>query len=212
MPSSSNGSAASSRVTSGYCSIHIPVKNIVAGTCSARSSSINALLSYDLTFPLTNRRRIKAVKSASNVNATRALLRGPCSTTGMRFLSETPQAVLRPPSRRWIARFAQQHEVEMWAWWHPGAGRWEIDFERAGNLRVADLEAAIARWVHGITDERVADAPPWADVLPKLLDVTAGPPSWPTTRALTKALSCSTATATASTPPTSPTTAPGRAS
>ncbi len=62
----------------------------------------------------------------------------------------------------------------MWAWWHPGAGRWEIDFERAGNLRVADLEAAIARWVHGITDERVADAPPWADVLPKLLDVTAG--------------------------------------
>jgi len=100
----------------------------------------------------------------------------------------------------------------MWAWWHPGAGRWEIDFERAGNLRVADLEAAIARWVHGITDEQVADAPPWADVLPKLLDVTAGPPSWPTTRPLTKALSCSTATATASTPPTSPTTAPGRAS
>src|SRR6266508_989847 len=207
----------------------------------------------------------------------------------MRSCPETPQAVLRPPSRRWIARFAQQHEVEMWAWWHPGAGRWEIDFDRAGNLRVADVEAAIAadeimahyeddiavatdagaavrwaramrepgaavildtettdldgyvvelavidaatgdtllntlvnpgepisdgaRWVHGITDEQVADAPPWADVLPKLLDVTAGPPSWPTTRPLTKALSSSTATATAPTPPTSPTTAPGRAS
>lgn len=153
--------------------------------------------------------------------------------------------------RRWIARFAQQHEIEMWAWWHPGAGQWEIDFERRGNLTVAAVEDAIAadevmshyehdiavateagaavrwaramrepgaavildtettdlygyvveiavvdaatgetlldtlvnpqepisdgaRWVHGITDEQVADAPLWADVLPRLLEVTAG--------------------------------------
>jgi hypothetical protein len=31
-----------------------------------------------------------------------------------------------------------------------------------------------ASWVHGISDEEVADAPPLADVLPRLLEVTAG--------------------------------------
>ncbi|WP_344222280.1 3'-5' exonuclease [Kribbella sancticallisti] len=153
--------------------------------------------------------------------------------------------------RRWIARLGQKHEIETWAWWHPGAGRWEIDFERTGALTVDDVRAAIAadetmsqyeddiavsthagaalrwarvmrepgaavildtettdldgyvveiavvdaatgqtlldsrvnprcpispgaRWIHGISDDDVADAPDWSEVLPQLLAVTAG--------------------------------------
>jgi hypothetical protein len=153
--------------------------------------------------------------------------------------------------RQWIARLGERHQIETWAWWHPGAGQWEIDFERTGALTVADVRAAIAgdellaryepdiavatqagaalrwaramrdpgaavivdtettdldgyvieiavvdactgqtlldtlvnpgcaispgaQWVHGITDDEVADAPPWSQVLPELLAVTAG--------------------------------------
>jgi DNA polymerase III epsilon subunit-like protein len=153
--------------------------------------------------------------------------------------------------RRWVAELGDQHGIEVWAWWHPGAGRWEIDFERAdGAPSVGDVRKAIAahpylgrhrhdiavateagaairwaramrepgtavildtettdldgyvaeiavvnaatgetlldtlvnpgcpiedgaRWVHGISDADVAGAPPWAEVLPRLLAVTA---------------------------------------
>lgn len=156
--------------------------------------------------------------------------------------------------RRWVAELGDRHGIETWAWWHPGAGRWEIDFERiaggptpadvrveladhpllrdaaaAGHLKVAtragaalrwaralrepgaavildtettDLDGVLvevavldactgevlldtlirpdapispaATWVHGIRDADVADAPPLAEVLPLLLEVTAG--------------------------------------
>jgi hypothetical protein len=46
--------------------------------------------------------------------------------------------------RQWIAQLGERHQLETWAWWHPGAGQWEIDFERTGALTVADVRAAIA--------------------------------------------------------------------
>lgn len=154
--------------------------------------------------------------------------------------------------RRWVAELGDRHGIEVWAWWHPGAGRWEIDWERTADApTVAEVKAAIAahpalaehrdhialstdagaalrwaramrepsaavildtettdlygyvveiavvdactgetlldtlvnpgapitpgaQWVHGIGDDDVADAPPWAEVLPKLLQVTEG--------------------------------------
>lgn len=156
--------------------------------------------------------------------------------------------------RRWVAELGDRHGIETWAWWHPGAGRWEIDFERidggptpaqvraeladhpllrdaaaGGHLLVAtsagaavrwaramrepgaavildtettDLDGVLvevavldasngdvlldtlvrpdapissaATWVHGIREADVADAPPLAEVLPRLLAATAG--------------------------------------
>ncbi|MFY1573298.1 exonuclease domain-containing protein [Verrucosispora sp. WMMD703] len=154
--------------------------------------------------------------------------------------------------RRWVAELGDRHGIEVWAWFHPGAGRWEVDWERvdgaptekevreaiaahsylrehrrdiavateagaairwaramrepgaavildtettdlAGYLvEVAVIDACTgdtlldtlvapgcevepeARWVHGITDAELADAPTLAEVLPRLLEVTAG--------------------------------------
>lgn len=156
--------------------------------------------------------------------------------------------------RRWVAELGDRHSIETWAWWHPGAGRWEIDFERIdggptparvraelaehpllrdtvadGHLLVAtsagaalrwaramrepgaavildtettDLDGVLvevavldastgqvlldtlvrpdapispaATWIHGIREDDVADAPPLAEVLSRLLDATAG--------------------------------------
>lgn len=46
--------------------------------------------------------------------------------------------------RRWVAEYGDQHGIEVWAWFHPGAGRWEVGFERArGGPRVKDARAAI---------------------------------------------------------------------
>ncbi|MEV0733397.1 exonuclease domain-containing protein [Polymorphospora sp. NPDC050346] len=154
--------------------------------------------------------------------------------------------------RRWVAELGDRYGIEVWAWFHPGAGRWEVDWERvdgaptekevrkaiaahpylkehrheiavatdagaairwaramrepgaavildtettglAGYLvEVAVVDACTgqtlldtlvapgceiepeARWVHGITDAELADAPTLAEVLPRLLEVTAG--------------------------------------
>jgi hypothetical protein len=154
--------------------------------------------------------------------------------------------------RRWVAELGDRHGIEVWAWFHPGAGRWEVDWERvdcapteqevrqqiaahpylrehrheiavatdagaairwaramrepdaavildtettglAGYLvEVAVIDASTgetlldtlvapgcevepeARWVHGITDAELVDAPTLAKVLPRLLEVTAG--------------------------------------
>jgi len=154
--------------------------------------------------------------------------------------------------RRWVAEYGDQHGIEVWAWWHPGAGQWEVDFERLDDgpgvddvkraiaehphlldvtdeIAVATDAGAAVRWaramrepgaavildtettdldgyaveigvvdaatgetlldtlvnpgcpiepgarmVHGISDEEVAGAPPFAEVLPQLLDVTEG--------------------------------------
>ncbi|MBW4700362.1 3'-5' exonuclease [Micromonospora sp. RL09-050-HVF-A] len=154
--------------------------------------------------------------------------------------------------RRGMAELGGRYGIEVWAWWHAGAGRWEVDFERredsptVGEFRKAitahpylrehqdeiavathagaairwaramrepgaavildtettglagyAVEIAVvdactgetlldtlvapgcevepeARWVHGISDAELADAPPLAEVLPKLLEVTAG--------------------------------------
>ncbi|MBQ0905583.1 3'-5' exonuclease [Micromonospora sp. U21] len=151
-----------------------------------------------------------------------------------------------------MAELGDRHGIEVWAWWHRGAGRWEIDWERVdGAPTPAEVKQAIAthpylreyrhqiamcteagaavrwaramrepgaavildsettglagylvetavvdactgeplldtlvapgceaepeaRWVHGITDDELADAPPLAEVVPKLLQVTAG--------------------------------------
>ena len=165
----------------------------------------------------------------------------------------------RPPDRptmvrRWVAELGDRHGIQTWAWWHPGAGRWEIDWERdteaptveavraelathsglaphaaAGEIAVVTEAGAALRWaramrqpgaavildtettdldgylvevavidaatgetlldtlvnpgvpiswearmVHGISDTEVAAAPPLAEVLPQLLEVTAG--------------------------------------
>jgi hypothetical protein len=150
--------------------------------------------------------------------------------------------------RRWVAEYGDRHGIEVWAWFNPGSGDWELDFERVdGGPAVKDVKAAIAahrylrdypievateagaaiRWaramrepgaavildtettdldgyvvevavvdaatgatlldtlvnpgcpiqpgakaVHGISDSDVAGAPPWAEVLPQLLEVT----------------------------------------
>src|SRR5262249_41372082 len=163
----------------------------------------------------------------------------------------------RPPDRaavirRWVAELGAAHHIEVWAWWHPGAGHWEVDWERTEDaptvkqvrkliaehpvlgqhrhdiavateagaalrwaramrepgtavildtettdldgyvVEIAVIDAATgdtlldtlvnpgtpiadgARWVHGISDADVADAPPWAEVLPRLLEATRG--------------------------------------
>ena len=47
--------------------------------------------------------------------------------------------------RRWVAQYGDRHGIEVFAWFHPGAGRWEVDFERVrGGPRVKDVRAAIA--------------------------------------------------------------------
>lgn len=154
--------------------------------------------------------------------------------------------------RRWLAQLGDRHGIETWAWWHPGAGQWEIDFERSATsltvkqvreeidkhpllrryrqdiavateagaalrwaramrepgtavildtettdldgyvVEIAIVDAATgetlldtlvnpgcpielgAQWVHGLGDSDVKDAPTWTEVLPRLLEVTAG--------------------------------------
>ncbi|WP_053065445.1 3'-5' exonuclease [Micromonospora sp. RV43] len=154
--------------------------------------------------------------------------------------------------RRWVAELGARHGMEVWAWWHRGAGRWEIDWERVDGAPTPDevrktiaahphlkahraeiavatdagaairwaramrepaaavildtettglagyiVEVAVidactgevlldtlvnpgceveseARWVHGISDAELADAPSLAEVLPDLLAVTQG--------------------------------------
>jgi hypothetical protein len=154
--------------------------------------------------------------------------------------------------RRGIAELGDRFGVEVWAWFNPGIGRWEVDFPRdeaapavaefaaavaahpylaqhaadiavateAGAavrwaramrepgaavildtettdldgyvVEVAVLDAATgevlldslvqpgapvapeARWIHGITDAELADAPTLAEVWPRLLQATAG--------------------------------------
>ena len=49
----------------------------------------------------------------------------------------------RPPDRaaavrHWVAGLGDRHGVETWAWWHPGAGRWEIDYERGPHAPTVD--------------------------------------------------------------------------
>jgi hypothetical protein len=162
----------------------------------------------------------------------------------------------RPPTRaqvvrRFVAELGDRYGVEVWACYHGGADRWELDWDLtdadeptlaqvqalvAADLQVAqyhddlvlttqsgaatrwaramlapgaavvldtettDLPGAVcelavvdaasgevlldtlvnpavpispeAQWVHGLTDADVADAPPWPEVLPLLLEVT----------------------------------------
>jgi hypothetical protein len=47
--------------------------------------------------------------------------------------------------RRWVAEYGDRHGVEVWAWFHPGTGGWEVDFERVGGgPTVTDVKTAIA--------------------------------------------------------------------
>jgi DNA polymerase III epsilon subunit-like protein len=51
--------------------------------------------------------------------------------------------------RRWVAEFGDTHGIEVWAWWHPGADRWEIDFERVpGGPALPEVRTAIAEQPH----------------------------------------------------------------
>ncbi|MFI7074268.1 3'-5' exonuclease [Micromonospora sediminicola] len=51
--------------------------------------------------------------------------------------------------RRWVAELGARHGIEVWAWWHRGAGRWEIDFERVdGAPTVKEVTKAIAAHPH----------------------------------------------------------------
>lgn len=56
----------------------------------------------------------------------------------------------RPPSRaevirRFVAQLADRYEVDVWAWYHGGADRWELDWEQTeqGAPTVAQVHAAI---------------------------------------------------------------------
>jgi len=47
--------------------------------------------------------------------------------------------------RRWCAEFGDRHGIEVWCWFRPASGQWELDFERIpGGPSVADVRAAIA--------------------------------------------------------------------
>jgi hypothetical protein len=51
--------------------------------------------------------------------------------------------------RRWVAEYGDRHSIEVWAWFHPGSGDWELDFERVdGGPAVKDVKAAIAAHRH----------------------------------------------------------------
>jgi hypothetical protein len=57
----------------------------------------------------------------------------------------------RPPSRaqtirRFVAQLGDRYGVEVWAWYHGGADRWEVDWEdsASGEPTVAQVAAAIA--------------------------------------------------------------------
>jgi hypothetical protein len=57
----------------------------------------------------------------------------------------------RPPSRaqtirRFVAQLGDRYGVEVWAWYHGGADRWELDWEdsASGEPTVAQVAAAIA--------------------------------------------------------------------
>jgi hypothetical protein len=48
--------------------------------------------------------------------------------------------------RRGVAELGDRYGIEVWAWWHPGAGHWEIDFERSTDgPTIADMKAAIKK-------------------------------------------------------------------
>jgi len=47
--------------------------------------------------------------------------------------------------RRWVAEYGDRHSIEVWAWFPPGSGDWELDFEGVdGGPSVKDVKAAIA--------------------------------------------------------------------
>jgi hypothetical protein len=47
--------------------------------------------------------------------------------------------------RQWVAEYGNRHGIEVWVWFHPGSGDWELDFERIpGGPAVRDVKAAIA--------------------------------------------------------------------
>jgi hypothetical protein len=57
----------------------------------------------------------------------------------------------RPPARaqtirRFVAQLSDRYGVEVWAWYHGGADRWEVDWEdsASGEPTVAQVAAAIA--------------------------------------------------------------------
>jgi hypothetical protein len=57
----------------------------------------------------------------------------------------------RPPSRaevmrRFVAQLADRYRLDVWAWYHGGADRWELDWERTedGGPTVEQVEAVIA--------------------------------------------------------------------
>jgi hypothetical protein len=62
----------------------------------------------------------------------------------LRHLSRRPAD--RPAViRRGIAELGDRYGTEVWAWWNPGAGAWEVDFERVdGGPSVGQFEADIA--------------------------------------------------------------------
>src|SRR5215471_15632448 len=70
------------RVTSGYCSIHLPARKIVAGTCIWSSSSRTATFANDGTFPLWSSWIMASVRFESKVRATAGRSRGPFAITG----------------------------------------------------------------------------------------------------------------------------------
>lgn len=46
--------------------------------------------------------------------------------------------------RRWCAEFGDRHGIEVWTWFRPASGQWELDFERIpGGPSVSDVQAAI---------------------------------------------------------------------
>lgn len=55
----------------------------------------------------------------------------------------------RPPTRaqvirRFLAEFGEQRSIEMWGWWVPGRGVWEMDWEHVDDgPATADVEVAI---------------------------------------------------------------------
>jgi hypothetical protein len=63
--------------------------------------------------------------------------------------------------RRWVAEYGDRHGIEVWAWWHPGSGGWELDFERIpGGPTVAEVRAAITahRYLSGYPIAVATDA------------------------------------------------------
>src|SRR4029453_17224853 len=79
---SKSGLAASRRMTSGYCSTHMPVMKNVAGMWRCSRISMTVRLAYDTDLSVASLAAMPVVMSASKVSATALPVRGPLFTTG----------------------------------------------------------------------------------------------------------------------------------